>query len=118
MSSLYPLLVLPGLMAGLQLWTRIVRLMLWATGATSTTNPSPTVRVSVRKQLFFLAALVGCWLLIFASLIFYVYGHAGSPGWSWFFGGVAATPAVVFPSGVAIWIRRRRAAAKKVTNDA
>ena len=112
MNDLYPLLALPGLMAGLQVWTRIVRLILWATGITSTTNSAPAVRVSARTQLLLLASLVGAWLLIFVGLTSYVYGHAVSPGWSWFFGGVAATPAAIFPSGLALWLRRRRAAAK------
>jgi len=50
------------------------------TGISSTTNPVPAVRVSVQTQVLLLGALVGSWLLVFAGLTFYVYGHAKSTG--------------------------------------
>ncbi len=114
MNSLYPLLVVVGVTAGLQVWTRIVRLILMLTGIDSTTSPVPAVSVSVQTQVLLLGALVSTWLLVFVGLTFYVYAHANSPGWSWFFGGVAATPVVIFPFGLATWLRarRRRAATK------
>src|SRR5262245_35643320 len=111
MIPLYTLLAFPGLMVGLLLWARVVHWILVATGMRSSTKPAPTVRVSFRQQVLLLALLVCSWLLVFAGLTIYVYGHAEQPGWRWFFGGVAATPIMVVPSNVIAWVRvqRRRA---------
>src|SRR5687767_2503508 len=107
MNSLYLLLV-PGSLAGLLVWAGVVRLIILVTGISSTTNPARTVRMSDQKQLFLLGTLVGIWLLVFASLTFYAHGHAESPGWSWFFGGVAAAPAANLLIVIATWLRVRR----------
>ena len=108
MNSLYPLLAFPGLMAGLQVWIRIVHSMAMLIGISSSTNPVPAVSVAFHRQVLLLGILVGAWVLVFVGLTYYVNGHADSPGWSWFFGGVAATPAVVIPSGVRTWLRAQR----------
>jgi hypothetical protein len=104
----YPLLVLPGLTAGLLVWSRIVHLSFALTGLTSTIRPSVEVPVAVLGR--YVAALLvfgGVWLAVFSGIAAYFYLHQQSRGWPWFFVGIAATPCLVLPNALIVWRRIR-----------
>ena len=87
-----------GLMAGLLLWSRIVYISYGIYSAVAKIDLRTRLRdPSAHQILVVLWTLVvaSCvWALGFGTLAFH-FGSTAALGWAWFFGGVAATPALV-----------------------
>jgi hypothetical protein len=112
MSSAYFLLLLPGFWVGLFVWSRMNQLFLVAVGLKYDMSlPPPSDEDTLMRWfLLFLVTLVAVYLILFGGLAYY-FRQVGSPGWSWFFLGAAATPCLMVPA--VLWARRlhkRRAA--------
>src|SRR6185503_591130 len=108
MNSVHFLLVFPGLMAGLLVWTRIGHLFLAIVSVRRGTNP-PAVKepAPLEKQLLLALFVIGSWAVAFGGVSFYLREHSQSVGWFWFFLGMAATPCVILPTVWRVWQRAR-----------
>jgi EamA domain-containing membrane protein RarD len=87
-----------GLLVGLLVWSHMVRISYAVYGAVRKIDfrahlKDPSDR-QVKKMLLVLVATSCIWALAFGTVAF-LLRSAPEWGWAWFFGGVAATPALV-----------------------
>ena len=112
----YLLLILPGLFVGFLAFSRISHLLqaFIKPEANSDTVRTPDASLTRVEAIGALAFAV-CWLGLFGGLAYYLLTERGSsPGWSWFFVGIAATPIIIFPATLLLLDRARRRRAEYV----
>ena len=109
----YLLLILPGLFIGFLSFSRIGHLLqaFIKPEANSDTARTPDASLT-RAEVIGTVAFAVCWSGLFGGLAYYLLTERGSsPGWFWFFVGIATTPIIIFPVTLLLLnrVRRRRA---------
>ena len=105
MESLHFLLALPGFMIGMLMFTRVGYLLINFLGLEPGVTKAQEQDADRRKKYFYGATVFLCsWLLVFGGVSVYLWlARLDSPGWFWFFTGIAATPTVTIPSVLHYW---------------
>ena len=103
---------LPGLLAGMLIWSRIAHLLHALVGIDGEQETAKSDEpASSRRQLLIVIAFVAGWLALFGGLAFYLFNAKGAPAeWFWFFVGIATTPGIILPPVLITWFRYRRRA--------
>lgn len=102
--------MLPGLFVGFLAFSRINHLLqaFIKPEATSDIAQAPDASLT-RIEVIGTVAFAVCWSLLFGGLAYYLLTeHGSSPGWFWFFVGIATTPIVIFPATLLLLDRARR----------
>jgi hypothetical protein len=99
MNLLMSPLALLGMLAGLLLWSRIVKTVV---GILAIRNDVVTMLndfQKVKKLLIGLCVASSAWAIAFVALaVHFAEPSTSGVGWAWFFGGVATTPLLILPN--------------------
>ncbi len=112
MDTFTPLLAIVGIFIGLLVWSHLFRISMGIAAAVKQADLVGLVGELTRAKVYKLLAalfLASCvWGIFFGFLAVHFAGPGTSlHGWAWFFGGAAATPAIIWLTTLRFLKRRK-----------
>jgi len=101
MNAFTPLLAIAGIFIGLLVWSHVFRISTGIAAAVKQTDLAGLVGELTRATIYKVLAALFVASCVWAALFGLFAVHFAGPnvslhGWAWFFGGAAATPAIIW----------------------